>query len=69
MAIVTVRAVTCNNPARYLGTSGVPPRIQELNTAVRQCSSSVVAVQEAVTEAVLVVVLKIVVLRIVLGAS
>jgi hypothetical protein len=66
---VTVRAVTCNNPARYLGTSGVPPGIQELNTAVGQCSGSVVAVQEAVTEAVLVVVLKIVGLRIVLGAS
>jgi hypothetical protein len=25
--VVTVRAVTCNNPTRYLGTSGVPPRI------------------------------------------
>ena len=37
---VTVRAVTCNDPARYLGTSGVPPKIQELNTAAGQCSGS-----------------------------
>jgi hypothetical protein len=42
--VVTVKAVTCNNPARYLGTSGIPPRIQELNTAVGQCSGSVVVV-------------------------
>ena len=48
--------------ARYLGTSGVPLRIQELNTAKGQYSGSVVAVTKTV------LVLKIVVLKIVLEA-
>ena len=45
---------------KCLRTTGAPPGIQELNIAIGQCSGSVMAVQEAVTEAVLVVILKIV---------